>query len=166
VYLLLIFVVVLLVFSMVQNNRRRKNVSTMQSAIEPGVRIMTTSGIYGIVQEVESDSIIIEISEGVDVRFAKAAVMKVVPHLDDTVDTDDLDDLDEVDVSDRADRDHLADGIDGPDDVAHADGDARPAVRPADVRPADVPPVDVRPAQTEPASVDGHQPGAGSVSTG
>ena len=126
-YLLLIFVVVLLVFSMVQNNRRRKSVAAMQTAIEPGVRIMTTSGIYGIVQEVEADSIIIEISEGVDVRFAKAAVMKVVPHLDET---DDLDELDEPDAL---------------DDVADGD-DATP--------------------KAAPASVDGHQPGAGSVSTG
>ena len=103
-YLLLIFVVVLLVFSMVQNNRRRKSVAAMQTAIEPGVRIMTTSGIYGIVQEVEADSIIIEISEGVDVRFAKAAVMKVVPHLDET---DDLDELDETDALDDVADDSL-----------------------------------------------------------
>lgn len=125
-YLLLIFVVVLLVFSMVQNNRRRKSVSTMQSAIEPGVRIMTTSGIYGIVQEIEADSIVVEISEGVDVRFAKAAVMKVVPHLDE---------LDGVDESDESDGLEDAPAQESPDAAA-------------------------------PASVDGHQPGAGSVSTG
>ncbi len=137
-YLLLIFVVVLLVFSMVQNNRRRKSVSTMQSAIEPGVRVMTTSGIYGIVQEVEPDSIIVEISEGVDVRFAKAAVMKVVPHLDDADDLDDSDDLGDADTDDLADLDH-------PD---RTDGVVEPAERPAA------------------GSADGHQPGAGSVSTG
>ena len=137
-YLLLIFVVVLLVFSMVQNNRRRKGVAAMQTAIEPGVRIMTTSGIYGIVQEVEADSIIIEISEGVDVRFAKAAVMKVVPHLDET---DDLDELDEADGLDRV------DGPDGVDDVADGHNEAEPP-------------------KATPASVDGHQPGSGSVSTG
>jgi hypothetical protein len=87
---------------------------------------MTTSGIYGIVQEVEADSIVIEISEGVDVRFAKAAVMKVVPHLDEADEFDELDDS----------PDHeAATGEGGPDGAA-------------------------------PASVDGHQPGAGSVSTG
>ncbi len=140
-YLLLIFVVVLLVFSMVQNNRRRKSAAAMQTAIEPGVRVMTTSGIYGIVQDVEADSIVIEISEGVDVRFAKAAVMKVVPHLDETDDLDALDALDDVDEGDELDR---PDGVDG--------GGAAPAEKSPDV--------------AAPASVDGHQPGTGSVSTG
>jgi preprotein translocase subunit YajC len=139
VYLLLIFVVVLLVFSMVQNNRRRKSTANMQAAIEPGVRIMTTSGIYGIVQEVEPDSIVIEISEGVDVRFAKAAVMKVVPHLDESDDVDDLDARDDLDDLDDLDPD------------AAATSDAHDAAKPGE--PA-------------PARVDGHQPGAGSVSTG
>lgn len=140
-YLLLILVVVLLVFSMVQNNRRRKSAAAMQTAIEPGVRIMTTSGIYGIVQEVEADSIVIEISEGVDVRFAKAAVMKVVPHLDETDDVDQTDDLDELDQTD------------GPDDAAGSGADSAASADTAASKPA-------------PASVDGHQPGAGSVSTG
>lgn len=134
-YLLLIFVVVLLVFSMVQNNRRRKSAAAMQTAIEPGVRVMTTSGIYGIVQEVEADSIVIEISEGVDVRFAKAAVMKVVPHLDETDELDELDELDESDGSQESGDPHQASAEKRPDVAA-------------------------------PASVDGHQPGTGSVSTG
>ena len=133
-YLLLIFVVVLLAFSMVQNNRRRKNTAAMQAAIEPGVRVMTTSGIYGIVQDIESDSIVIEISEGVDVRFAKAAVMKVVPQLDEH---DGMDDADDVDAEDTV--------------------DAEAAEPPADADPT---------KRAEPARVDGHQPGAGSVSTG
>jgi len=135
VYLLLIFVVVLLVFSMVQNNRRRKSTAAMQAAVEPGVRVMTTSGIYGIVQEVEPDSIVVEISEGVDVRFAKAAIMKVVPHLDD------------VDVDDAAEDGLDNDVADGAADV-RADDDA------------------VKSDDAARARVDGHQPGAGSVSTG
>jgi preprotein translocase subunit YajC len=149
VYLLLIFVVVLLVFSMVQNNRRRKNTANMQAAIEPGVRVMTTSGIYGIVQDVESDSIVIEISEGVDVRFAKAAVMKVVPHLDQI---DEIDEIDELDAA--AEGDDTRDSDDG---HAHGTVDLE---APETTAGADLP------KRAEPARVDGHQPGAGSVSTG
>jgi len=109
----------------------------MQAAVEPGVRVMTTSGIYGIVQDIESDSIVIEISEGVDVRFAKAAVMKVVPHLDEA------DDLDAADA---------ADGVDGDGTV---DLEAAEPAADTDL-----------PKRAESARVDGHQPGAGSVSTG
>jgi preprotein translocase YajC subunit len=100
VYILLVFVAVLLVFSMVQNNKRRKQTATLQRAIEPGVRVMTTSGIYGIVTEVEPDTIVLEISEGVDVRFKKAAVMHVVPDLVD--DADDIDDEHDTEQADDA----------------------------------------------------------------
>jgi len=133
VYILLVFVVVLLVFSMVQNNRRRKNTATMQQAIEPGVRVMTTSGIYGIVQEVEPDSIVIEISEGVDVRFAKAAVMRVVPDLVDETQDDDLDD----DLDDDADgSDHADETPEVSDEELHAELDALGSERPADEKKA------------------------------
>lgn len=128
-YILLVFVVVLLVFSMVQNNRRRKNTATMQQAIEPGVRVMTTSGIYGIVQEVEPDSIVIEISEGVDVRFAKAAVMRVVPDLVDETQDDDLDD-------DADGSDHDDETPEVSDEELHAELDALGSERPADEKKA------------------------------
>lgn len=81
-YILLIFIVLLLVFSMVQNNKRRKQATALHQAIEPGVRVKTTAGIYGLVTDVEADTIVVEISEGVDVRFDKRAIMQVVPHLD------------------------------------------------------------------------------------
>ena len=91
-YYLLILVLVMVAFSKVQSNRRRKHADTLATAIRPGARVVTTAGIYGIVVEIEADTIVIEISEGVDVRFAKAAVVKVVPDL-----VDDLDELDELD---------------------------------------------------------------------
>jgi preprotein translocase subunit YajC len=114
---------------MVQNNRRRKNTATMQQAIEPGVRVMTTSGIYGIVQEVEPDSIVIEISEGVDVRFAKAAVMRVVADLVDETEDDDLDD--DADGSGQDDETPEVS-----DEELHAELDALGSERPADEKKA------------------------------
>ena len=101
-YLLLVFIVVLLVFSMWQSRKRRAQAQALHQAIEPGVRVMTTSGIYGIVTEVESDTMVIEISEGVDVRFAKQAVMRVVPHLDEGA--EEASEADGVTDADRADR--------------------------------------------------------------
>lgn len=114
-YLLLVLIVVMVVFSKVQTNRRRKHALTLEDAIRPGVRAVTTAGIYGIVVEIETDTIVLEISEGVDVRFAKAAVVRVVPHLDDDLD-DDLDD-----AADAA-ADDLDTGL-GKGDVPH-DADA------------------------------------------
>lgn len=110
-YLLLVFIVVLLVFSMWQSRKRRAQAQALHQAIAPGVRVMTTSGIYGIVTEVESDTMVIEISEGVDVRFAKQAVMRVVPHLDEgaeeaseAAESDGASEADGVTDADRADR--------------------------------------------------------------
>jgi preprotein translocase subunit YajC len=124
VYILLVFIVVLLVFSMVQNNRRRKQTATMQQAIQPGVRVMTTSGIYGLVSEVETDTIVVEISEGVDVRFDKRAVMKVVPHL-----TDDADDTDDTDTNTNTDGTDTDGSTDKPTDASR---DRQPALSGSD----------------------------------
>jgi preprotein translocase subunit YajC len=116
VYLLLVFVVVLLIFSMWQSKKRKAQAAALHQAIGPGVRVMTTSGIYGIVTEVESDTMVIEISEGVDVRFAKQAVMRVVPHLDEAADDAD------TEVGGPA----ALDGVDGTADREDGDGVATP----------------------------------------
>lgn len=47
-------------------------------AVQPGTRIMTTSGIFGTVRHVGTRQLIIEIGPGVDMTVAKAAVNKVV----------------------------------------------------------------------------------------
>jgi preprotein translocase subunit YajC len=114
-YLLLVLIVVMVGFSKVQTNRRRKHMATLEEAIQPGVRVVTTAGIYGIVVEIESDTIVVEISEGVDVRFAKAAVVRVVPALD-----DEIDDAFDGDI----DADDTADGVDDAVSDAHHDGDS------------------------------------------
>lgn len=141
-YILLLFLVVLLVFSWMQNNKRRKHTATLQQAIEPGARVVMTSGIFGIVSEVEADTIVIEISEGVDVRFKKAAVMSVVPDfVDETADVDDV----TADVHDVTGGDHLTDA-----DI-HAELDALGA---HDSAPQTDPPADgaTKPPTTKPAT--------------
>jgi len=127
VYILLVFLAVLVVFSMMQSSKRRKQTATLQGAIEPGVRVMTTSGIYGIVTEIEPDTIVLEISEGVDVRFKKAAVMQVVPDLVDDTEAD-------VDADDERDTEQADDATSGTqltDADLHAELDALGAGGPA-----------------------------------
>jgi preprotein translocase subunit YajC len=46
--------------------------------LEPGVEIMTTSGLYGRVIEIDGDDVLLEIADGVRVRFVAAAVGKVI----------------------------------------------------------------------------------------
>lgn len=109
-----LFFVVVYVVLVLPQGRRRRQAAALARAVEPGSRVLLTSGLYGIVVEIEDDTIILEASEGVHLRFAKAAVLRVVPDL---ADADDVDD-DEYD-EDAADHDH-----DGDHDAGdHDDGD-------------------------------------------
>ena len=122
-----LFFVVVYVVLILPQSRRRRQAAALQRAVEPGSRVLLTSGLYGIVVEIETDTIIIEAAEGVHLRFAKAAVLRVVPDL---VDPDDLDD-DEYEDDGHDGHDH--DDQDGHDqdghDAAPPDEVARPSNR-------------------------------------
>ncbi len=93
--------------------------------------MLLTSGLYAIVVEIETDTIILEAAEGVHLRYAKAAVLRVVPDL---VDPDDLDDDEYEDEDDDHDghdhEDH--DGHDHEDHDGH-DEDGHDAAPPDEV---------------------------------
>lgn len=90
---LLLFVVVYMLVIMPQS-RRRKQAAALQRAVEPGSKVILTSGLYATVVEIDDDAIIVEPAEGVHLRYAKAAVLRVVP---DPVDTDYDEDEDDAD---------------------------------------------------------------------
>jgi preprotein translocase subunit YajC len=72
-----IAVVFLLVLPMRQRNRAMQQAKLLQDSLEIGTEVMTTSGLYGTVVELGDDTIDLEISPGVTVRWAKAAVAEV-----------------------------------------------------------------------------------------
>jgi len=59
-------------------NKTRKQTQTMLAALKKGDRVLTTGGIYGTVQGVESDVIHLRIAENVKVRVARSAIASVV----------------------------------------------------------------------------------------
>ena len=103
---LLFFAVILVAFYFLiirpQRNRARQ-AAQLQARLVPGVEIMTTAGMFGRVTEVLDDGVVLEISPGVLVRFAKAAVGRILdaPTAEDADDTD-ADDTD-AEVSDATD---------------------------------------------------------------
>ena len=126
-----LFFVVVYVVLILPQGRKRRQAAALQRAVEPGSRVLLTSGLYGIVVEIETDTIIIEAAEGVHLRFAKAAVLRVVPDLvdPDDVDDDEYDDDDDHDGHDGHDgHDHDGHDHDG-HDAAPADEVARPSNR-------------------------------------
>jgi len=60
-----------------QQKRMRLQMELMKS-LHAGDDVMTSSGIYGSVSEVEEDTIILEVAEDVHIRVAKNAVARVL----------------------------------------------------------------------------------------
>lgn len=58
--------------------RRQKEQARMQAAIQPGERVMLTSGIYGTVRGESDDTVTLEVSDGVVLEVARAAIATVV----------------------------------------------------------------------------------------
>ena len=96
--------------SRTQRKQRQRQADTV-AALQPGSKVVTTSGMVGIVEEVDDDYVTLEISDGVLVQFAKAAVGRVIP--DDVEETTD-------EAADPAD--------DKADEDTPADDEARPTV--------------------------------------
>ena len=74
------------------------------STVAVGDEVLTVGGIYGIVQELESDEdggdIVVEIAEGIHVRVARKALATVVKPDDDDEDGEDDGESDDDDVVD------------------------------------------------------------------
>lgn len=132
--LLLLAVPLVFYFLLIRpQSRRRKEQTQMQNAMEPGARVLTTSGIRATVVSVDDDGIVLEIADGVEVRFVKQAVMQVLKddepeELDDEHDGDDEpaedEDGDRVDLSkDGSEVDLSKDGDDEAADTAGEDGE-------------------------------------------
>ncbi len=57
--------------------RRRKQIAGMQDALAVGDGVMMSSGIYGTVRGIEDDRVELEISPGVVVTVARAAISEI-----------------------------------------------------------------------------------------
>jgi preprotein translocase subunit YajC len=104
---LLLFLAIPLVFYFMlirpQSKRRREQLQ-MQNNIQPGVRVITTSGMYGTVVALDDDGLLLEVAPGVELRFVKAAVMNIVADDAETERDDELDDEHDVLDGGAADR--------------------------------------------------------------
>jgi preprotein translocase subunit YajC len=70
-------VVVLLVLPMRQRNRALQQARQLQDSLTVGTEVMTTSGLFGTVHAIGDDTVDLEVSPGVVVRWAKPAIAEV-----------------------------------------------------------------------------------------
>jgi preprotein translocase subunit YajC len=57
---------------------RAKALAEVRASLAPGRRVMTTAGIHATVLSVEEGVVVLEIAEGVAVRFVDAAVVRLL----------------------------------------------------------------------------------------
>jgi preprotein translocase subunit YajC len=57
--------------------RRAREVRTLQDSIEVGQRVMMSSGIFGTVTSVTDDKARLQIAPGTEIEIARAAIAKV-----------------------------------------------------------------------------------------
>ncbi len=59
--------------------RRRRELANIMSRLSAGDEVVTVSGIYGTVTEVEDgETVLLEVAEDVDIRIAKVSIARVL----------------------------------------------------------------------------------------
>lgn len=58
--------------------RRRREAEQMQSSIGPGDEVVTIGGLYGTVTSVDDETVMLEVAPGVQTRYARPAIARVV----------------------------------------------------------------------------------------
>jgi len=57
--------------------RQRKKVQAMLQALKSGDKVITSSGIYGTVNGIDGDTIILKVADQVKIRIARSAIAQV-----------------------------------------------------------------------------------------
>jgi preprotein translocase subunit YajC len=81
--------------------KRRREAEQMQSGVGPGDEVVTIGGLYGTVVSMDDETVMLEVAPGVQTRYARPAVARVVTKVPaaETI-PDEVDAKDEVEVKD------------------------------------------------------------------
>ncbi|MCC8062273.1 MAG: preprotein translocase subunit YajC [Rikenellaceae bacterium] len=74
---MMVLIFVVMYFFMIRpQQKRQKELNRFRSTLENGTKVITAGGIYGTVKEVNDESVLIEVDNGVKLRIAKSMVMR------------------------------------------------------------------------------------------
>jgi preprotein translocase subunit YajC len=59
--------------------RQRKDMEARIASLQPGSKVVTSSGIYALVHSVKDRSVILKVAEGTMIEFEKSAIASVQP---------------------------------------------------------------------------------------
>ena len=93
--LLIVLLFGVMYFLMIRpQQKRRREAQSMQSQLGPGDQIVTIGGLHATVVAIDDDIVTVEISPGVNVRFARPAIARVLAQesaaADEPVDDDEV----------------------------------------------------------------------------
>jgi preprotein translocase subunit YajC len=75
----LILLVVVFYFLLIRPQRKRQQeANRMQNSLAPGAKVMTTTGLFATVVAVDNEDVILEVAPGIETRWVKAAIGRVV----------------------------------------------------------------------------------------
>jgi preprotein translocase subunit YajC len=60
------------------NRRRRQQIEQMQSSIGPGDEVLTIGGLYGVVETIDDERVVLEVSPGVTNQYSRSSISRVV----------------------------------------------------------------------------------------
>jgi preprotein translocase subunit YajC len=69
--------------------RRRREAEAMQSAMGPGDEVVTVGGLYGTIQSLDDETVLLEIAPDVVARYARPAISRVITPADQQEDAED-----------------------------------------------------------------------------
>jgi preprotein translocase subunit YajC len=78
---LLLPILVLVFFWLVlirPQRKRQREAAQMQAELQPGQEVMTGAGLFGTVVRLEDDVVILETAPGVEQRFVRQAIVRVI----------------------------------------------------------------------------------------
>ncbi len=78
----IMFVPLLLImyFMMIRpQQKKQKQHQAMMGALEKGDEVMTTGGIVGRIAKIHDQFVVLNISEGVEIKFQKASIAQTLP---------------------------------------------------------------------------------------
>lgn len=79
---LLLVLVIFWVVMIGPERKARKKREAMLGALSKGDKVMTTSGMYGVVTQVRDDVVTLQVADGVRLRFSRAAIQDVLQDAD------------------------------------------------------------------------------------
>ncbi|MDP9844774.1 preprotein translocase subunit YajC [Streptosporangium lutulentum] len=87
--IMIALMVVVFYFLLIRPQRKRQQEQVqMQNSLTTGTKVMTTTGLLATVVAIDADDVILEIAPGVETRWVKAAIGRVLTPVDDVEDED------------------------------------------------------------------------------